>query len=69
MARGAISILMRELKALVAAGVPLPKRALIDDGKTKIVLTFGAESESLEVQNEPSEPTVLDKWRASRGTR
>jgi hypothetical protein len=64
MARGALPVLMRELKAAVAAGVPL-RRAEIEYGKTKIVLIFG----DTEAREEISEPTALDKWRANRGSR
>jgi hypothetical protein len=69
MARAALSIFMRELKAAFAAGVPL-RRGEFDDGKTKVVLTFGGNTEATEVQEgETSEPTALDKWRATRGPR
>jgi hypothetical protein len=64
MARSALTELMkRALKAAVAAGVA-PKRAEIEDGKTKIVLIFdGTEAQEI------SEPAPLDAWRASRGAR
>lgn len=65
MAGRALTSLKRALRAALAAGVEV-QRAEIEDGKTKIVLTFGAIEDAA---RETSEPAPLDKWRASRGAR
>jgi hypothetical protein len=65
MAPSTLTVLKRALKAAAAAGVEV-QSAEIEDGKTKIVLFFGAAGDE---GREVSELTPLDKWRASRGAR